>query len=344
MKKSALDQLLLTERKIVAAIRDKMDALAHAQFLKKRKRPNQDEKRSRYDELSKTEKRKLRKTKADHLRAEIDLLLRSLGLVPHQHHISIPKAAPDESLMIRFDFDGIMHRPRTTDFSESYLRYRQLNVENMIFEDDAITTPFSFVDYNLTDSPAWNKMKNFTNFRQLRKRICKQLAENNIPPSIVSDMNYYDFVDVIIDIAKKSNARPFESTRSKHLKMFAACYGQQFTEIMKALRVKPQITNDILANMRKGCCSELLDLHHKVNVTNCHEMDNFYEVNGFPNVLVTFIHPHHRSLHFGKGYDIDKNIIFFGGYHPAFQIRRDPQRELEYLQSLGQKKNNGKSY
>lgn len=245
--------------------------------------------------------------------------------------------------MIRFDFDGIMHRPRTTDFSECYLRHKQLNVENMIFEDDAIPPLFSPADYDLNASPAWNKMKNFANYRQLRKRICRQLAENNIPPPIVSEMNYYDFVDIIIDIAKKSNSRPFEASRSKHLKMFAACYGQEFTEIMTTLRVKPQVTQSILANMRKGCCCELLDLHHKTNVTNFKELNNPYEINNFSNIVLTFIHPHHRSLHFGNGYDIDKDIVFFGGYDPAFQIRRNPQRELEYLQSLGQGKANGKS-
>ncbi len=344
MKKSALDQRLLTERKVVAAIRDKMDALAHAQFLKRKKPSNPEQKKDRYNGLSKTELRKLRKTKADYLKSEIDLLLRSLGLQPHQHDPAIPKASADESMMIRFDFDGIMHRPRMTDFSESYLRHRQLNVENKIFEEDSIETPFSSSDYNLNDSPAWNKMKNFANFRQLRKRICRQLAGNNIPPSIISDMNYYDFVDIIIDIAKKSNNRPFEASRSKHLKMFAACYGQQFTEIMTALRVKPQITQSILTNMRKGCCGELLDLHHIKNVTNFHEMENPYEINNFSNMVLTFIHPHHRSLHFGKGYDIDENIVFFGGYDPAFQIRRNPQREMEYLQSLGFGKKNGKSY
>jgi len=344
MKKSILDKRLLTERRVVAAIRDKMDALAHAQFLKKRKSPNQDQKKGCDNGLSKTELRKLRKSKANYLKSEIDLLLRSLGLTPHQHDSSIPKATAEESLMIRFDFDGIMHRPRTGDFSESYLRHKQLNVENFIYEDDALVSFFSATDYQLSDSPAWNKMKKFANFRQLRKRICRQLAESNIPPSIVSEMNYYDFVDIIIDISKKSGSRPFESSRSKHLKMFAACYGQEFTEIMTALRVKPQVTRSILSNMRKGICGELLDLHHKTNVTNFHELENPYTINDFSNMLLTFIHPHHRSLHFGNGYDINQDIIFFGGYDPAFQIVRDPQREMTYLQTLGQGRKNGRVY
>ncbi len=50
-------------------------------------------------------------------------------------------------------------------------------------------------------------------------------------------------------------------------------------------------------------------------------------------MLLTFVEPHHRVLHFGKGYDVRPGLVFFGGYDPLYQIRRSPERERTYLQT-----------
>ena len=83
--------------------------------------------------------------------------------------------------------------------------------------------------------------------------------------------------------------------------------------------------------MRKGICDPLLNFHHKNNIFRCKEMPDFHKANNFSNTMLTFVHPHHRLLHFRNGYDFKNDLAFFGGFDPIFQIKRDPEREREYL-------------
>ena len=83
--------------------------------------------------------------------------------------------------------------------------------------------------------------------------------------------------------------------------------------------------------MRNGCGDPILNFHHYHNIFRCQEMDDPSKVNAFSNTVLTFVHPHHRTFHFGNGYDIPDDVVFFGGYDPIYQIKRNPERERQYL-------------
>ncbi len=343
MSKAQNDKRLSIEKKLVAAIRDKMDAITNAQFFKNKQDSAKNRNRGGYTRLSSAERRKLRRRKIEGLRNEIHLLLYANGLRPHFHDPQIPQASQAESLAIRFDFDGIMHRPDSSQLSSPYQNAKQAYLSALENAEELIPLQYPPQDYNLLESPIWKKMKLFENFRQTRKKIISSLVQNHIPPAVVKTMNYYDFVDALIDHCKRTKTRPFEGSRSKNLKMFAACYGEDFFQVMISLRYKPESIKEMLQQMHRGQSPNILDFHHKTNVTNFKEMSQPEEINKFSNMLLTFIHPHHRSLHFGKGYDIDRNVVFFGGYDPAYQIRRDPEKErLYFLQNTGNR-NHGTS-
>ncbi len=335
MSKAQNDKRLSTERILVAAIRNKMDALTNAQFFKNRSNSAKSRGRGEYRKLSSAEKRLVRRIKTQQLKTEIHLLLQANGFKPHIRDPQIPRATTEESLAIRFDFDGILHRPDVSSLSAPYVNARQTYQEALNNNESPLPPEYAPEDYRLNTSPVWQKLKLFDNFRQTRKKIVYSLMQNRIPPEAVRTMNYYDFIDALTDACKKTDTRPFEGSRSQNLKMFAHCYGEEFTQIMLSLRYKPDAVRQMLQQMRKGKTPNILDLHHKTNVTNFRELECPEQINSFPNMLLTFIHPHHRSLHFDKGYDIDKGIVFFGGYDPAYQIRRNPHRERQYLIAKG---------
>lgn len=343
MSKAQNDKRLSTERVLVAAIRNKMDALANAQFFKKRSNSAKSRNRGEYQKLSSAEKRLARRIKAQQLKTEIHLLLQANGFKPHIRDPQIPRATTEESLAIRFDFDGIIHRPNSALHSAPYINAKQICQETLNNGDTMLFPKYKPEDYKLNTSPVWQKLKLFDNFRQTRKKIINSLIQNHIPPEAVPTMNYYDFVDTLHDAFKRTNSRPFEGSRSQNLKMFAHCYGKEFAEIMISLHYKPDAVRQMLQQMSKGSSPNILDLHHKTNVTNFRELEHPEKINTFSNMLLTFIHPHHRSLHFDKGYDINKDIVFFGGYDPAYQIRRNPQKERQYLISQGRLPKNAKT-
>lgn len=342
MSKAQNDKRLSVERRLVAAIRDKMDALSHAQFLKDRGGKSKNKPR-RYSQLSSADRQRLRHTKTQFLRNEIHLLLCANGFKPHTRDPNISKATVEESLAIRFDFDGIIHRPDNGQLSDPYRNAKQSFWQATQQTGAVPWVQHQYSSYNLNASPVWQKLSKFSNFRKLTSKIIAQLQKNHIPPSAVQTMNYYDFVDAISESCKATRSRPFESTRSKNLKMFAHCYGDEFFRIMTSLRYDTGSVNKMLRQMRNGISPEILDFHHKTNVTNFRELEKPEEINLFPNMLLTFVHPHHRSLHFGKGYDVNKDLVFFGGYDPLFQIRRDPERERQYLIKTGQLAKDAKS-
>jgi len=343
MRKNQEDKAYIIEKKFVATIRDKMNALSHAQFLKERGGKSKDKPR-KYSQLSSSERQRIRRAKTQGLHNEIHLLLCACGFTPHIRNPNLSRATPEENLAIRFDFDGIIHRPESHFLSDPYRNAKHSFWQSAQQIDETSCPLFQHSDYNLNNSPVWQELSKFTNYQKISSRIITQLQKNNIPPSVVTTMNYYDFIDAIAENYKETRSRPFESTRSQNLKMFAYCYGHDFFQIMTSLHYEANAIRKMLRQMRNGSCPEIFDLHHKTNITNFRELKNPEEINSFPNMLLTFIHPHHRSLHFGKGYDIDKNIVFFGGYDPNYQIYRNPQKEQQYMRKIGKLINNAKSH
>lgn len=319
------------ERRFVEALRDKLGALANAQLKDDRQIGKNKSKNKSSDKQDKRKKRTQPKS-IGQLKTEVHLLLNSVDIHPHQSPDGVSLANREESWLIRLDWDGMFHRPADTDYSEAYARARQEAAENQeLGNTDLSLGKYDIQDYQLNQSPAWQFMSKFENYAGCRRKICSQLAKQNIPPTVVPHMNFFDFSEVLYNWSKEHQTKPFESTRSKNLKMFDACYGEEFSRVMSMLHYSPEYISRTREKMRQGICDPLLNFHHQTNVSRFKELDDTSTINDFSNMLLTFVQPHHRVLHFGNGYDVPKGIIFFGGYDQLYQVRRDPERELQYL-------------
>ena len=354
LSKSKLYEHLVAERRLVAAIRDKLNALANAQLKQDRQiGKNKDKVGNEYTSAG----RKRTKPKSiSHLKNEIHLFLAAVNIHPHFPEKEVPPATREESWLIRLDWDGQFRKPADNDYSEAYAQARQIAGEHRHQSDNA-PAPLLYrpQDYRLEHSPVWRFMRQFDSYAGNRRHICEQLSAQNIPPSVVSRMNFFDFSEVLYNWSKSRQQRPFEPARSRNFKMFEACYGEDFAKIMTMLRYKPEYIAEVREKMRRGSCDGtvtadstpedlskkighdggdgMFNFHHKTNVSRFKELDEPQRINDFSNMLLTFVHPHHRVLHFGQGYDVPSDLVFFGGYDKLYQIRRNPERERQYLQN-----------
>lgn len=97
-----LDDRLRIERKLVATIRDKLDAISNAQLkIIKDNPPGPDESKP-----SRTSRKSV-----ERLKTEVALLLKSTGLRPFVPTPGIPDATKEEKLICRLDFDAYFSFP-----------------------------------------------------------------------------------------------------------------------------------------------------------------------------------------------------------------------------------------
>ncbi len=333
LSKAKIDHRRNMEKSLVAALHDKIDALANAQLKEDKEDKKSDYKIVKeYTKIHK--KKKTSKRSIEQLKKEIHLILIACDLYPHKKNTTAQETTREEKWMIHLDWDGIFRKPDDTDFSVAYARNRQLACENMYMQNDdapVIMPTYAPNEYDLEQSPAWQMMSKFETFASCHGKICNQMASMAIPPEIVPTMNFFDFSEVLYLWQKERKTKAFECSRSKNLKMFEACYGEKFEKILTMLRYKPQFIQKVREDMRRGLCDPLFNFHHKDNIYRIRECKEPHEANLFPNTVLTFVHPHHRCLHLGNGYDLHDDLAFFGGFDPLFQVKRDPEREREYL-------------
>jgi len=316
------------ERQLVATLRDKLDALANAQL---KEDTNFGKNGNRIVNEYTKQHKKTSKASSVGLKNEIHLLLTACGLHPHEDKEDTVPTTREEKWMIHLDWDGQFRRPDDTDFSEGYVRSKQIACEQQNTFDDEPSFKQSLKEYNLELSPTWQKMAKLQGFASCKGKIYQQLARMKIDPKVLPNLNFFDYSEMLYLWQKEHKKQAFECSRSKNFKMFEACYGNEFTRVMTTLKYKPDFIKKVRENMRNGCGDAILNFHHYHNIFRCQEMDDPSKVNDFSNTILTFVHPHHRTFHFGNGYDIHDDIVFFGGYDPIYQIKRNLERERQYL-------------
>lgn len=329
LSKAKLDYRFAEERNFVEELCNRLDLLAGHIIDEDRQSG-----KSKNKCANEYTKKHVKVRRVENLKDEIRLSLESVYISPHRVNKQLALATREESWLIRLDWDGNYKKPYDDDYSPTYAKYRQLNREyRHLNTEDEVVQGYDASDYRLDRSPAWRFMRKFPNYAANKKRICMQLAARNIPPSAVAKMNFFDFSDILYSWAREHQIKPFESARSRNFKMFEACYGDEFEKIMKLLHYKPEYIATLRDKMQHGSCDALFSFHHKTNVARFRELDEPEKINDFSNMLLAPTYPHHRVLHFENGYDVKEDIVFMGGFDPLFQIKRDPEREREYLLS-----------
>lgn len=123
---------------------------------------------------------------------------------------------------------------------------------------------------------------------------------------------------------------------------------EQYMELIKSQHDYPQIA--VLGNDGKPLSGPEFSVHHKTAVKDAANIPDLADVNKFENLCLTIDYPYHRFLHslditqtidkretYKSRIYMDKNIIFWGGFHPKFHIYYDYRNDPR---TLRQKRNN----
>ncbi|MBE6448374.1 MAG: hypothetical protein E7018_03640 [Alphaproteobacteria bacterium] len=332
LSKQKLEQRRLDERKLVKTLIDKLNAASDYQTKDQQPRSKDDHKIIN-EYTQKLPKHTSRKS-CEMLKKEIHFLLTASNLTYQEIPKNLHLPSREEKAMIRTDWYGSYRQPEDSEFSTAYIHAKQEYYQKQFYDNDApVFQQYSPQQYKLESSISWQDMSNFPNFASCAGKIRYQLAKMQISPSTVASMNFFDFSEVLHLWAKEHDKPLFEGTKSQNIKLFEHCYGDNFEEIMTYLHYNPEFIAETRDDMRNGRCSPLLNFHHKTPVFMWNELPNRFEVNAFPNTLLTFVSPHHRAMHFNGLYRTTNDLAFFGGFDPLFQIKRKPEKEQQYLLS-----------
>ncbi len=328
-KKISIEKAVREEIRFANAIRDKLNALSNAQL----KENDFASKSKNYFSEAKKAPHKTSKKSSGLLKEELNILLQSTGcLKPHVIDPATPTPTRIQKLMTRFDFDGMIIKPNENDLSDAYSSAMKQRSDEL-YKIYGLYEPNKYwpSDYNLDDIPVWQDMKKFDTISTLGKRLRTQMAKQDIPPYILPEMNYFDLMHLALNYLRETKIPPFESARSRNFKMFAACYHEEFSYAMGLLGYKPQYTQKLLQKMRQGTCDDILHFHHNPNIQYCTDNNDISKTSHFSNMVLTFYMPYHRSFHYPNNMDVNKDIVFFGGYGPLLQIKHNIERERQYI-------------
>ena len=338
-KKKQISSLRREEEAIVASFTYKLHALFQTRY-REYKRNNYKSKNkggdNKNNNSAKIKKTSLKSQK--NIKAELEILLAFYGI--GSPHISPKNQTPlsrEQISIMDIDFEGLYYTPDKDDLSSTY----RLSKENAVkYDQPSFYKPN---DYDLNQIPSWIEMKKFNSFRLMHYQICRQLATINYPINQLNQLTFVDMLDIINTHNREYPDHRMPNQRARFLKMFSTCYGDEFTQKMTLLG-KQKEAKDFLAYIHylnhpnKKCpidlkyVSELFNVHHGKNRQHANELDDYSKVNDFSNLALCFSFPHHKILHSPSEIDLNRNIVFFGGFLREFQIIRNPEKERLYLQ------------
>ena len=346
-RKKRNQKLCETEAGIVAMFSHKLEALFQRQTKTYKKEPCRKSKDKGGDKKNtQNKKTSLKSIKA--IKEEFSHLLAfyRVGL-PHTKLVNQPELSREQIALINIDFEGLYYTPKSDTLSAAYktAKFTAANYD--------IESRYTSGDYDLNQIPIWSEMKKFNSFRQMYRPICKQLSLIGFNPAELNQLNFSDTIDLIASHNRQHPEHRLIGQRSRFLKMFAACYGEEF--ITKTSDIgnnkdekdhNRQLAQNFLTYIYYLDCpskkapaecaasANHFSVHHSKNRKYANELDDYSKINNFSNLMLAPTFPHHKILHTPVEIDIDQNVVYFGGFLQEFRISRDPQKERLYEQGL----------
>ncbi len=259
--------------------------------------------------------------------------------IPHIKIPNQPNLSEEQKLIVNWDFEGVnlSHEDilLSTYFNNALITSENYDIENR----------HDIKEYDLNDIPTWSEMKKFKNFQNMHLSICRELSKMGYPPEDLKFLNTYDIAFLIKKHNKENSQNLMQCQRTKFLKMFAACYGEEFVHIETLLGRKEHAENFLeyvaQLNTNKNIsekryeklmeAASFYNVHHKRNRQFANEADDYSIVNDISNLTLTLASPYHNILHHPQEIDLNTNIVYFGGLRKEFQIIRDPEKERQYF-------------
>lgn len=293
------------------------------------------------EQANKKQRPKISKRSFDGIKCELKFFIAFYGIgTQHRELSNQPKLSREQILIMDIDFDGLYFTPAPEDLSE---KYREQKTKAAPYKLEHY--PHSPSDYDLNQIPIWQEMKKFNSFRNMYRPICKQLAKIEYPPTDLAKLQLADMLDILSTHNRENPSARMTCQRSRFLKMFAACYGDEFIEkmtimgknkdaqnFMEYIRFLDNPSKKISPEIRQA--AELFNVHHVKNRKHAEELNDYSTVSDFSNLALCGVFPYHKILHYPYEIDLNPNIIFFNSFLGELQITRNPEKERRYLQSL----------
>ena len=168
-------------------------------------------------------------------------------------------------------------------------------------------------------------------------------------------LNIYDVAYLIKKHNKENAQNIMPCQRSKYLKMFAVCYGNEFLNIESMLgrgedakyfleyiqhfNSNKEYSDETWAKIISSASK--YNVHHKKNRQFANETDDYSTINDFSNLTLCYANPYHKILHQPKEIDLNTNLAYLGGLKKDFVIIRNPENERLYFQGIYKLPKNG---
>ena len=270
---------------------------------------------------------------------------------PHLTIPDQPKLSPEQKLIINWDFEGVNISKEenciSTYFKNALATAQKYDISNR----------HEYSDYELTNIPIWSEMAKFKNFQAMYFPICHQLSNIGYSPNELQYLNIYDVAYLIKKHNKENPQKMMQCQRTKYLKMFEVCYGEDFSRIESMLGreedaknfleyihqigTSKQYSDETWEKLQKSAA--LYNVHHKKNRQFANETDDYSKINDFSNLTLCYANPYHTIMHHPQELDLNTNLVYLGGLRKEFRIVRNPANERLYSQGIYKIKSGGRS-
>lgn len=281
-----------------------------------------------------------------------------IGIIDAHHigtpHLIIPdqpKLSPEQKLLINWDFEGVNISKEesciSTYFKNALATSKTYDISNR----------HDVAEYDINNIPIYSEMRKFKNFQLMSFPICHQLSKMGYPPNELHYLNIYDVAYLIKKHNKENPQKAMPCQRTKFLKMFDACYGEEFLRIesmlgreeeakyfieyIHQLNTSKQYSDDVWEKIQKSIA--LYNVHHKKNRQFACETDDYSQINDFSNLTLCYANPYHTILHHPQEIDLNINLVYLGGLRSEFRIVRNPANERLYSQGIYKIKSGGRN-
>lgn len=274
-----------------------------------------------------------------------------------------PPLSHDTRHIIRMEFNGFATEQDEDNLSDTYLRLKE-NAPDKTHQEEEYIQP-------LEGNASWQEFKKFPRFMKIETDFRKALSSGQIPPEAVSELNSFDFEDILFRYHQKrdqqrggyreqSKYKMFKDggAREASIKTYARNHRQELEESFAGMGVEKEVINKTLSamtNMGQIPAVFLPDksvmtatVHHVGAIMDA-DADDITKVNDTDNHVIIFRRQEQNKQEENVATQIrdkdlfkafQENKILLDGEVDFNAIQSSPEAKQKFVKDLVEKKAN----